>query len=332
MSLRGRTVALVVIAVAIVGGAAAYLAWSASLATSGSEGAAPSEVPLSRVEGRPHIVFRNTAPGRNYGRIGMVTTADPGGPRAISRTTCDRVDVAAGTTLCLRARTGITSAYSVIARRDSDPPLVDVARPGILSRARLSPEGTLAATTAFVAGDSYTSSGFSTRTYVTVLDTGRELHVEDFELVHAGEPIRPIERNYWGVTFVDEDEFYVTVSFGGDTWLARGSVRAERIQTLRKTAECPSVSPDHDRVAYKKREGAGWRIAVLDLASDREKVLPGRRSVDDQVAWLDDDTLLYSLPRTGARAGESDVWSAAADGSSEPRLFIEQASSPAVVG
>ncbi len=106
-----------------------------------------------------------------------------------------------------------------------------------------------------------------------------------------------------GVTFVDEDAFYVTVSFGGATWLARGSVRAERIQTLRKTAECPAVSPDHDRVAYKKREGAGWRIAVLDLASGREKVLPGRRSVDDQVAWLDDDTLLYSLPRTGAAQG-----------------------------
>jgi len=332
MSLRGRMLALVLIAAVIVGAAGAYLAWSASLASSGSKGTAPREVAVSRVEGRPHIVFPNTAPGRNYGRIGMVTIADPRGPRAITRTTCDRVDVSAGTTLCLRAQAGITSAYSVIARREGDAPLLDVARPGILSRARLSPEGTLAATTAFVAGDSYTSAGFSTRTYVTALAAGRELHLEDFELVHEGEPIRPIERNYWGVTFVDEDAFYVTVSFGGDTWLARGSVRTERIQTLRKTAECPSVSPDHDRVAYKKREGAGWRIAVLDLESGREKVLPGRRSVDDQVAWLDDDTLLYSLPRTGARAGESDVWSAAADGSSEPRLFIEQASSPAVVG
>ena len=332
MSRRGRVAALVVIAVAIVGGAAAYLAWSASVATSGSEESAPREVSISRVEDRPHIVFRNTAAGRNFGRIGMVTIADPRGPRAVTGTTCDRVDVAAGTTLCLRAQAGITSAYSVIARREGDSPLLDVARPGILSRARLSPEATLAATTAFVAGDSYTSSGFSTRTYVTALATGRELHLEDFELVHEGEPIRPIERNYWGVTFVDEDAFYVTVSFGGDTWLARGSVRTGRIQTLRKTAECPSVSPDHDRVAYKKREGAGWRVAVLDLASGREKVLPGRRSVDDQVAWLDDETLLYSLPRTGARAGESDVWSAAADGSSEPRLFIEQASSPAVVG
>ena len=79
------------------------------------------------MEGRPHIVFRNTAPGKGLRTDRHGDVADPRGPRAITRTTCDRVDVSAGTTLCLRARAGITSAYSVIARREGDAPLLDVA-------------------------------------------------------------------------------------------------------------------------------------------------------------------------------------------------------------
>ena len=261
----------------------------------------------------------------------MVALADPSGPRAVTGTTCDRVDEDRGTSLCVEAQPGVTSAYSVTAERGSDR-LLRVERPGIPSRARLSPKGTLAATTAFIAGDSYLSAGFSTRTYITPLSTGRGQHVENYTLVHQGKRIAPIERNYWGVTFVDEDAFYLTVSFGGDTWLARGSVRDRRVETIRQTAECPSVSPDHTRVAYKKRQGSGgWRIAVLDLAAGREMLLAEKRSVDDQVEWLDDDTILYALPLTGARSGESDVWAVAADGTSEPRRLIEQAASPAVV-
>ncbi len=63
--------------------AGAYLAWSASRAAPVPRALRPARWRLSRVVGRPHIVFRNT-PGRNYGRIGMVTIADPRGPRAIT--------------------------------------------------------------------------------------------------------------------------------------------------------------------------------------------------------------------------------------------------------
>jgi hypothetical protein len=58
--------------------------------------------------------------------------------------------------------------------------------------------------------------------------------------------------------------------------------------------------------------------------------LPEERSVDDQVEWLDDGTVLYGLPDPG-RPGDSGIWAVASDGSSPPELLIEHAWSPAVV-
>ncbi len=286
---------------------------------------------MAQVEASPRIVFRHTGPGADYGHVGMVSLKDPSGPRAMTGTACDRVAAIALEMVCLRAGTGVTSTYTATVTRSGRTLRTDE-RPGIPSRTRLSPGGTWVTTTAFVAGDSYTTAGFSTRTFITPAAGGRSMHVEDFKLVHRGRAIAPVDRNYWGVTFVDEDEFYVTVSFGGHTWLARGSIRAHRVWTVRETAECPSVSPDHAHVAYKKRQRDGtWRIAVLDVHSGRELVLPGGRSVDDQVAWLGEDALLYALPRSGAEAGQSDVWRVDADGSSPPRLLIREAASPTVV-
>lgn len=106
-----------------------------------------------------------------------------------------------------------------------------------------------------------------------------------------------------GVTFADDgDTFYATAASGSRTWLVRGSMSARTMTAIHDTAECPSLSPDETRVAYKKDVGDGvpdWRIAVLDLASGVETVLPEERSVDDQVVWVDDGTLLYGMPREG---------------------------------
>ncbi|MCZ9337488.1 TolB-like translocation protein, partial [Streptomyces sp. TRM76130] len=85
------------------------------------------------------------------------------------------------------------------------------------------------------------------------------------------------------------------------------------------------------RVAFKKRVLSRtdlWREYVLDLRTLRETPLAERHSVDDQAAWLDDDTLAYALPADG-EVGSSDLWSVPADGSGSPRLLIRGASSPA---
>ncbi len=54
------------------------------------------------------------------------------------------------------------------------------------------------------------------------------------------------------------------------------------------------------------------------------------RSVDDQVEWLDDATLLYGLPRA-AETGASDVWAIGITAGDTPRRVIENAWSPSVV-
>ena len=124
----------------------------------------------------------------------------------------------------------------------------------------------------------------------------------------------------------------MTVAFDGTPWLASGDLRSGTVTTLRRSAECPSLSPDRRHVAYKVLVSRHeWRLAVLDLATGRETRLPGDRSVDDQAEWIDDGTLLFGLPPLQARQGESDVWAQSIDGTSAARLLIRAAASPSVV-
>jgi hypothetical protein len=72
-------------------------------------------------------------------------------------------------------------------------------------------------------------------------------------------------------------------------------------------------------------------VAVLDVATGEERVLDrSGPSLDDQIEWLDDDSVLYGLPRSD-EPGVTDVWTLDVDARTNPRVLIEQAWSPAVV-
>jgi hypothetical protein len=71
-------------------------------------------------------------------------------------------------------------------------------------------------------------------------------------------------------------------------------------------------------------------IAVLDLAAGTETVLAEQRDIDDQLEWLDDRTVVYSVPRDDS-GQDSNVWSLAIDPAAQPSLLVEHAWSPAVV-
>lgn len=335
MSARTRLVALLAVCLLAVGSVVAYLL-SARGEQRGEAGSsrAQSTTSVSAVESGPRIVFRHTGIGPDYGRVAMVPLGAPSGPRALTEQSCDRVFAAAARLLCLSSDPGVVTTYRAVVHETGDPP-TELPLTGTPSRARLSRDGSLAATTSFVAGDSYAAEGFSTRTVISRIGTDRSENLEAFRLVHRGKAVTPVDRNFWGVTFAaDGDTFFVTAAFDGENWLARGSLARREVTTLRPDAECPSLSPDEARVAYKKlgdRAPGDWRIAVLDLASGQEVVLAEDRRVDDQVEWLDDGHVVYGLPGEGTRAAETNVWSAAADGTGEPVLLIEQAWSPAVV-
>ena len=113
---------------------------------------------------------------------------------------------------------------------------------------------------------------------------------------------------------------------GGKTYLIEGSIAARTARVLHENVECPSLSPDGTRLAYKSRTGSKsrpWRLTVLDLDTMRETPLAEERSVDDQAEWLDDDNVLYGI--------DGDTYVVPADGSGAPRSFIADADSAVAV-
>lgn len=336
MTQRARVVVIAVLAVVLIVATTFYITRSRSaIGEQSATATAQTTRPVTGVESGPRIIFRNTALGPSYGRVAMVPLADPGGARAITSLECDRVFSDGTKTLCLASDRGVLTTYSAKVYPAAGGTPTDIPLTGSPSRARLSGDGSLSATTSFVSGDSYAQVGFSTRTVVTHLTTGATQDLETFTLIDDGRRISPTDRNYWGVTFAkDDDSFFVTVAFGGKTHLAQGKLSTKTVETIRTAAECPSLSPDQTRVAYKKRgdRAAGdWRLAVLELATGKETVLSETRSVDDQVEWLDNERILYGLPGEGSAAPQSNVWVANADGTEKPSLLVADAWSPAVI-
>jgi hypothetical protein len=336
MRARVRLLVASALSLLLLGGAAVYCV-SAVLAFQDRQAVAGAtrSAALGTHGGSERILFRSTAPDADYGYVASVATSDPDGARLVSGSACDRVYSAADTTMCLRIDRGILTTFSANLLAADGVVEEAWALPGLPSRARVSADGSRAAFTSFVTGEAYATIGFSTATRIVDADGTDHGNLEEFAFSIDGTPVTAVDRNFWGVTFAaDDTTFYATGATGGTPWLVRGDLTARTLTALRPTAECPSLSPDGTRVAYKKNVSstgtAHWAIAVLDLETNEETVLNDSRSIDDQVEWLDDDTLLYAVPRAEA-AGDSDVWALPADGSGASALFIPHASSPSVV-
>jgi hypothetical protein len=324
-------IAALVLAGAIAFGVSAFLRYQQR-----SSAASPVDiVQASPMSGGPRVVFRNTSTGQGYGMVASVPLDDPAGARTVWNHDCDRVYASAENLACLRIQRGIATTFEAVLYDRSGAKQDSWALPGIPSRTRISADSSLVASTAFVTGMSYATVGFSTQTVIRGTDGKNYGNLESFTTLIDGAKLTAPDRNFWGVTFgADDNTFYATAASGGHTWLVRGDLAARTLTSVHQNAQCPSLSPDGLRVAYKKNVATGaishWAIAVLDLRSGRERILGERRSVDDQVEWLDNATLLYGLLRPG-ESGDSDVWSIPVDSAAGPTLYIEHAWSPSVV-
>lgn len=292
---------------------------------------------LDEFVAKPHMLFRSTAYGDAYGKVAVVPDDDPKGPRALTPLSCERVDMAAGRGICLVANRGVLTTYGglVFDKRFRVTHRFDL--PGLPSRARVAPDGSVAAMTVFVSGDSYSSSSFSTRTSFVNLATGKIMgNLEEFGVTHSGAVVDSVDRNYWGVTFApDSDSFYATLQTGGQIYLIKGRLSDRSAKVVDDGIECPALSPDGTRIAYKKRIGTDldvkWRLHVRDLASGTDVELSETRNIDDQVEWFDASNVLFGLPKSQAGTAETNTWIVAADGSGRPELLVPLAWSPSVI-
>ena len=348
-----RALLFAVIAAFCLGGASAYVRYAAqrgspaALLPQPSPGSRQTPVsdptpflsPGESSPAGPLLVFRHTSLDQHDGVLGIAPLSDPAAPRFVARLRCERVHMAAGRGVCLTADRGVFTTYGAVLFDRTFNPVAELPLVGAPSRLQLAPDGTLAATTVFVTGHSYATVGFSTRTSIIDLDT-RQWLVEDLETFtvrRQDQPMRAADFNFWGVTFIPgARRFYATLGTGGETLLVQGDVDARTVEVIEDSVECPSLSPDGRRVAFKHRDGGligpiTWRLWVLDLDSRRRHPLAETRSVDDQVQWLDDEQVLYALPGGAERPAIMDQWVVPADGGGEPRLFLSQAYSAAVV-
>lgn len=294
----------------------------------------PTQAPTT--DTTDYIAFRHTGVDSEYGVVAVVPLDDPSGARAFTGVACDRVYVRQQGASCLTTDRGVATTYSSTWLGPDWKPERTAPLAGLPSRTRISPDATLVSSTSFVSGHSYLAVGFSTATEIHGADGTSFGNLEKFALIQDGETIDPTDRNVWGVTFAaDDNTFYATVGTGAKTYLVRGDLGARRLTILTDHVECPSLSPDGTRIAFKQAgtvDGQpGWTPAVLDLATGERTVLSGEtHNVDDQLEWLDDDTLLYGLARPD-QPGVTDVWSMDTAADAVATLLIEQAWSPSVV-
>jgi len=305
-----------VVAVVLIGGG--YIAWTVS-----NRPTTPPSTLGSVATGG--LLFIDQRGGGN-----TVTRRDESGAASATDLRCQRVYSAGGTTVCLRLA-GIGPRYEAAVFDSTGAEVRAVPLPGAPSRARVSADGKLVNWTVFVTGDSYLIPGkFATRTGVLDLRDGTLVEsLEHYNLFVDGAPYSRPDVNYWGVTIASDDRtFYATMASGEKTWLVRGDLVDKTARTLRENAECPSLSPDGTRVAYKKRSGrlGAWQLHVLDLATGVETPIPGTSTVDDQATWLDNDTLAYAKGVGGGIAPT--IYTSPADGTGEPTPLVTEASSP----
>jgi hypothetical protein len=335
-----RLLVFVVVVVLLVGGLGAYLLVQRHLADAraAEEAAVDARRPRLDVDdvlAVPHLVVRNTEPGPSYGKIALVPLSDPDGPRAIVDVECDRVAAVPTGAFCLQQVPGLVTTYRAVFLDERFHQTGTQPLDGPPSRARMSADGRYASSTVFVEGHSYADAAFTTATVITDLSTQTPLgNLETWTTTKDGEVVAAQDRNYWGVTFVGNGPtFYATLGTDGHRYLVSGDITTRTMTVLGPEGACPSIAPDGQTVVFKQADpqSRADHFVAMSLASGAVVRLPEGRSVDDQVNWQDEDTVVYGVARGTTGSTDFDVWSAPAAGTGTAQLLVPHASSPSVV-
>ncbi len=292
---------------------------------------------LDDIRSRPHLFFQSS---RAYGRIGAVKAETPDEQWILNTLECERSHFGAGGGLCLvlNRETMQPRAYAYFLDAQFQPQgRLDLA--GLPIRARVAPDGKLAASTVFVTGENYASEDFTTRTTLFDLSTRRAIaDLEQFTVERDGKPFSNVDFNFWGVTFRrDSSRFLATLGTGGKRFLVEGDVARRHFRVVADDVECPSLSPDERHVVFKRRRAraAGWQLWAMNLDT-RESwaITEDQQEIDDQVEWLDDDRVVYGMVfGSGLPEDSLSVWLTRIEPAAgkNRQLFLRSAWSPAVI-
>ncbi len=284
------------------------------------------------------IFFRHNGVDTHYGRLAFVTYERQDQPQFVDELSCEVAHVAGGRGVCLSANRGMLTTYAAkLFDAKTFQILAEFPLKGSPSRCRMSPDGKLAALTVIISQHGNEAFNSSMQTLLINVDNGRVIaDLKDFKITRDGQSVINKDFNYSGVTFTpDSRRFYATLSTNGQSLLLKGDIASRSAEVIHDNVECPSLSPDASRIAYKKRSVVDgrvvWQLNILDLKTNQETPLSEKRGLDDQPEWLDNNHVLYSLPETetGATAG-SNIWLADASGAVAPRLFLNKAYAPSV--
>lgn len=288
-------------------------------------------VALERMPPRSRMLVRSVNHGAPRADGDLYELSADGEVARAGRLACKQVHASpADGGLCL-ALTDDGIAYDGIVFDADYRPRARFPVEGVPDRARVSDDGRYAAYTTFATGDAAgyfaSTSDFSTDTRIVDMRDGAELlRLDSLAVSRDGEPLRPGDRELWGVTFGHRGRYYATLATGSDHYLIEGHVHSRQARVIGEDVECPSLSPDGGRIAYKRRTGDTnrWRLHVLVLATGKDIPLAEPRSIDDQPEWLDGDTIVYSDDRS--------VHAVPADGTGTPVRLAAHATSPAALG
>lgn len=277
------------------------------------------------------LAFVNRVPGDEYGMVGYI---DPSGERHITELECDRVDLNEAGGICLSATAGLAGTGRGLLL---EPSLNPTTRFGVNnpSRAAVSPDGAVVAWTGFTSGHSYAQEGgFSTTTQLISVDRGIAADLERIFSTYRNDAlVTALDRNFWGVSFVDSDLFYATMgTINHGTEIVAGRVSNSRLDVVAANASCPEVSPDGKTIVAKEQRGDVFQLIAIDLETGGRRDLGETRSVDDQVEWIDNSTILYGMPNPeeGTTAQPAfDIYALNTAPGSSPQLIVPFAESPA---
>ena len=323
-----------------VGLAVGYTAWVILRANAGAHAqgqdtplpiTGPNE--LEAVQKEPHLLFLNEEEPY-IGQVKLMGLNPESSRGAQTALKCVRVYYATGNGICLMPDASAPDTRVQVTLFGPDfQPRHQFPVEGIPSRTRVSRDGKHAVFTVFVSGHSYQDANMSTATILLDTASGASLgNLEEFEVWKDGQLYQAPEFNFWGVTFAeDSNRFYATLKHINRTYLVAGNVAARKLTVLHENVECPSLSPDGTRLAFKKLVPPGnWQLTVLDLVTMQETTLAETESIDDQVEWLDNEHVLYEKIDYDPPKWVS-VFVIPADGSGKPEIFVPNAASPVVV-